>query len=219
MSCLNYGEGPPPPSHRHLGADEAAYERATSKATLHCDDMYRSLVGGDIFLAERGESPRARELLTNECGTPSPEQRVRADRLPQLKPLGDTNPALCARMKTEVRPEGFALRYEGRTLYWYYFSYVRIGGRIHPLDLYSKIPVEAPFENASCEPTPTGGDTGSAPVSGTAELPCRWIPSLNAYDEKRDSYYRDVVTVWGCYGGRTTFRRATESLEVDAHDG
>jgi hypothetical protein len=230
LSWLNFGERkyhvhsewhePPPMTPEEVTAfraREAARERFQQE---QCAATIASLVRGDVFLAEGDRTPRADELLANECGPGA--KRERADpAYPRPEPLLDTNPAACEELRTSKRAEGFSIRYEGNVLHWYYFTYEDMGRALRVLELYSKMPLMPPRYHAGCH-------IGVADVPDVGRFPM-WYPHLFntwggfAIAEDSDSGQPDVISVRmpsrDLTAHRTAlFRLSTKRLEVDSHD-
>jgi len=173
--------------------------------------MLRSLVAGTVYVAaESDPAPRAKELLDHECGPFSKEERKNLEWKYARKPLLDTNPQLCDRLKQSTRPEAFVLRYEGKRLTWYLFSYQDVGDRLRILDLYTKVAVVIPELHADCNPRVDSpiDDVGSAPLWQEGKHSCWGGPTLETLDP-------DQVPLSLCYTYRHPFRRTSKKLETD----
>jgi hypothetical protein len=205
-------------SGKHVSASE---EKATRNAWIaganeeseRCGKRMKALVAGTVFVADGDLAPRAAELLKHECGpfTRNEEEYFRNPKVPP--PLRKTNPALCDRLAAGAPPEAFALRQEGKTLYFYYFAYDEVAGGLRMRELYSKIAMDPaslwfgtpPMLNALCslQRVPGSDDEGTAPLSHycwgnvmlTSEDPALATPRL-------------------CYGHEHKFRRTDLKLEV-----
>jgi len=220
MSCLNggnYGDGPPGPSTKSEYVSPSKQESirkmwaaGAQEASARCDAMVRSLVEGAVFVADGERAPRAKELLGHECGPFTKQERKNFDDPLTPKPLLDANPLLCDRLKRTTPPEAFVMRYEGKALYWYLFSYEEVGDRLRMLDLYTKVPVMVPELHAACylQVTHEAKDVGVAPIWPASGNPCWGGPTLETLDLNQTEL--DL-----CYTYRHPFRRTTKKLETD----
>ena len=207
---------------RLSAAEEGSFharEVADQDAQSHCDATIDSLARrGTVFVAEGERSPRAKELLSNECGPFTPEQRTHYAEPGVAKPLADANPALCDRLRLATPPEAFAVRYEGSRLYWNYFTYLEVGGQLRVLDLYSKAPVVVSERMGRCDlvaPDATDpADVGILPMwqSGGQS---GWGPNLDTFDAERNAYHPDLVILSLVYTYHHPFRAQHVTVDFD----
>jgi hypothetical protein len=177
-----------------------------------CDDRVAALFAGTVFVADGERSPRAKELLANECG-PTTAVEVRSCDDVAHPPLRKTNPALCERLAKATPPEGFALRQEGGGVTFYYFAFDEVDGRLRMRDVYSKVAMDpgslfwgSPPKHGPCWFRSIARDVGSAPIYAAGQ-PKGW------YSLTLDSEDPDTARIGLCYG-RHAFRRASQKLEV-----
>jgi len=202
-------------------AEEASVRRAwiagAGEASERCRVRMDALGAGAVFVADGERAPRAKELLAHECGPFTPEEVKRFHDGFRHPPLRETNPALCDALAQSAPPEAFALRKEGASLYFVYFTYAEVDGKLRVLDVYTKVAMDLssqwfgspPVMNAQCPLTAAhdAGDLGAAPLYAPWGHNCWGGVSLLSEDPER-------ATIDLCYSGKNSFRHTSEPLEA-----
>lgn len=206
-----------PMSAQEEKENSAKWIAGAAEASQRCQARVDGLLAGDVFVADPDPSPRGRELLANECAPFSAAQLERFKDPVIAPPLQTTNPSLCDALAKGMRPEGFALRSEGGTLYFYYFTYTEAGGALRVNEVLSKIAMNPasllvgspPRMGPACILRPVDGtrDLGSAALYGMSRHDCFQGLALDGEDKERARF-------WLCHSG-ATFRRSRARMETN----
>ncbi len=161
-----------PISHAEEERIRQGWIAGAQEAAARCRVRVDAMIAGAVFVAAGERSPRAKELVAHECGTFNEDQLAHFKDPVVPPPLRWTNPALCDRLAAGALPEGLALRQDGGTLYFYYFTYEDVGGRLVVRDVYTKLAMDPgslyfgnpPRMSSACRlaPTEDGRDEGIA---------------------------------------------------------